>query len=334
MLYDTVHIPLLVLGLAGFLLALHIYIKKHKKKPLICPLRANCEEVIHSKFGSFLGIPVEIFGLGYYGIITLAHTVLFFFPTLGSEGLIFILALLSAFAGLFSLYLVAIQAFVLHKWCTWCLLSTAISLTILFSTLVTLPFDLVGVLIEHRRIITIFHLLGMALGVGTATITDLFFFRFLKKLRINEEEADTMHMLSNVIWVGLAIVVLSGVGLFVPESERLLASGKFLVKMIGVAVLIVNGFILNIAIAPRLMHISYGEAHHHKPGELHIIRRSAFALGAISITSWYFVFVLGALRGVTLHFDVLFLIYAVLLGGAIIGSQIFEYHFKITHEKN
>jgi uncharacterized membrane protein len=334
MLYDIVHIPLLILGLVGFLLSLYIYNKKHKKKSLICPLRARCDEVIHSKFGSFLGIPVEVLGLGYYGIIALSHIVLLFIPTLGTEGVVFLLALLSAFAGLFSLYLVAIQAFVLHKWCTWCLLSAGISLTILFLTITSLPFDLAGVLTEHRRVVTIFHLLGMALGLGTATITDLFFFRFLKKLRINEEEADTMHMLSNVIWIGLAIVVLSGIGLFIPESERLLASGKFMVKMIGVAVLIVNGFVLNIAIAPRLMHISYGEAHHHKPGELHIIRRSAFALGAISITSWYFIFVLGALRGVTFHFDILFLIYAVLLGGAILGSQVFEYHFKITHEKN
>lgn len=94
--------------------------------------------------------------------------------------------------------------------------------------------------------------------------------------------------------------------------------------MLVVAVIIINGAFLNLFVAPKLVKISFEEKDKHQPDELHYKRKIAFASGAVSAVSWYSAFILGMLRSVPLDFSSLFLIYLLLLGGAIIGSQFME----------
>jgi len=316
---------LIFIGFAGFMLSFYIYTKKHAKQPLICPLRTKCESVVHSDYSRFMGIPVEKLGMLYYAFVAIVHGIFLILPSAPQPEFILVSLIISFFAFLFSLYLISIQAFVLKQWCTWCIFSAMLCVIIFFTTFVSLPISLIPILIEYKKLLLILHLFGMALGVGAATITDVFFFKFLKHYRITEPEADIMKTLSHVIWFALGLLVVSGLGLYLPEMEILNDSSKFLVKMIGVGVLIVNGFLLNVFIQPRLVHISFNEPHPHHPGELHTLRKLSFALGAISITSWYFVFVLGGLRKITVDFSHLFLGYVALLAVAVIGSQIFEH---------
>ena len=76
-----------------------------------------------------------------------------------------------------------------------------------------------------------------------------------------------------------------------------------------------------------LSKISFGEKHEHRPGELHYERKIAFALGGVSMVSWYSAFILGMLRKAPFDFSSLLLIYFLLLVGAIIGSQFMERFF-------
>ncbi len=323
---------IIVAGGCGFFIAAYIGYKKRKKKPLVCPLRSKCGLVISSDFSHFFGVPVEYLGLAYYAIVIVGHLVLALVPAFVTPLTIFISLIFSTIAFLFSIYLISIQAFVLKEWCAWCLASAFLSTIIFCFTLASSPFSLLLLLSEHTRIFTIIHLFGMALGIGAATFTDIFFFRFLKDFKISEEEASTLKVFSEVIWFALGILVLSGLGLFFPKSETLLESGKFLVKMLGILVLIANGFLLNLIVQPRLAKITFGASHDHHEGELHRLRKFSFALGAISITSWYFIFVLGALRGAVIPFLPLFLGYIGLLALAILGSQVFDYVF--SHQKH
>jgi hypothetical protein len=164
----------------------------------------------------------------------------------------------------------------------------------------------------------------MALGLGGATISDVMFFKFLKDLKISESESQVLGTLSQVIWFGLAVAIITGIGLFLPGTERLLGSAKFLVKMIVVGVITINGAVLNLLIAPNLVKISFGAPHDHHTGELRHIRRLSFALGAVSIISWYTAFILGLLRRSPADFVTLFGIYLVLLVGGVVTSQIME----------
>src|SRR3989344_7349996 len=65
---------ILVLGLCGFAVARHIF--KHKnnnKNPLVCPVKFDCHAVVHSDYSRLFGIPVEIFGMIYYALISLMY---------------------------------------------------------------------------------------------------------------------------------------------------------------------------------------------------------------------------------------------------------------------
>jgi hypothetical protein len=164
----------------------------------------------------------------------------------------------------------------------------------------------------------------LALGLGGATITDLFFFRFLRDWRISPHEADVTRTLSQVIWFGLAILVMSGVGLYLPQMEFLNASSKFLTKVVVVAVILTNGSFLNLVVAPRLVSMTFHSVSPEEGRKMARFRRLAFALGAISFTSWYTAFVLGMIRSVPLRFVSLLTIYALVVAAAVTVSQIME----------
>jgi hypothetical protein len=160
--------------------------------------------------------------------------------------------------------------------------------------------------------------------VGAATITDLLFFNFLKDFRVSEKENEVFRILSQVLWFAIIVIILSGIGIFLPDSERLLDSPKFLVKMLVVAVIIVNGAALNVFVAPKMVEICFGGPHEHEAGELHHLRRLSYALGAISLTSWYSAFILGLLPASPLPFFPLLGAYALLVVLGVVGSQIMD----------
>lgn len=131
-----------LLGIGGFLLALHIHKSKKRRTTLVCPFNGKCDQVIHSNFSKFFGVPVEYIGMLHYFIITIVYAGLFFFGNIMSESMCYFIVGLTAAAFFFSVYLTALQMFVLKSWCTWCLFSafvcTAIFILVLISTELTL----------------------------------------------------------------------------------------------------------------------------------------------------------------------------------------------------
>ena len=319
-------------GIAGY-----VYVKKRRQQTLVCPLHANCETVIQSEYSRFLGIPVELIGIGYYSFMALVYTV-FLVMSLSNTSLFPLTNYvfpLSAAAFLFSLYLTFIQVASLRQYCSWCLFSAAISTVIFLASLPLLQLsNLLPFLAEYRLPLLMAHFLGVSIGIGGAVITDVFFFKFLKDFRISHEEADILNTLSQVIWFALGLIIISGLGLYLPLAEEYNQSAKFLVKMAVVAIITVNGALLNLLIAPKMIHISFGEPHQHHSGELVRLRRLAFALGSISFTSWFTAFVLGLMPASLFNEKQLLSVYGLLLLSAIVGSQLVERHFHRRAKKH
>ena len=118
-------------SLCGLAVVVYIRHKKTRKEILVCPVHFNCEDVIHSKYASVLGVPIEIIGLFYYGFLALIYGTAVMVPgiitlTIGT-GLTFATSL----AMLFSVYLLFVQM-ILKQWCAWCLLSFVSSLVIFY----------------------------------------------------------------------------------------------------------------------------------------------------------------------------------------------------------
>ena len=111
---------------AGALLCAYIAHKKRSGQPLVCPLKTRCDDVLHSRFSRWWGLPIEHLGLGYYGALVLIHLLRWGTGLLENPLWSVGIFLLSALAFCFSLYLIAAQAFVLRKGCTWCLMSAGL----------------------------------------------------------------------------------------------------------------------------------------------------------------------------------------------------------------
>lgn len=310
----------LIVALIGFSISAYIYIKKGRAKPVMCPLRANCDAVLQSRFSKTLGARNEVLGMSYYLLVWALYAAKLCFPAVATPLYDLSLALVTAGAFFFSIYLSSVQAFILKSWCTWCIFSALCNVAlfvIMFSAVSLAP--IAALLSQYKLAALIIHNIGFILGLGAATITDVLFFRFLKDRTISEDEKGTLDTLSSVIWIGLALLVLSGLALYLPETARLHASPKFLLKAVAIGVVLINGFLLNFKVAPYLTQLSFDRA----PAPT-ALRRLAFALGGISLVSWYTAFFLGSLRTIRVEFTQGLLIYLGLLLAAVVGSQVFE----------
>ena len=176
-------------------------------------------------------------------------------------------------------------------------------------------------LVQWERIFWGLHILGVVFGLGAATVTDVLFVDFMRSFRVERREEEIMELLSKVVWVGIVLLVISGILLVVPRWEMFLASDRFLMKMTAVAVVILNGVFLNLWIQPRARKISFvkgreeariSEEEEERRGRL---RKGAFALGGISFVSWYGAFGLAVLDMITLS-------YLSLLGLFVLGLVI------------
>lgn len=189
--------------------------------------------------------------------------------------------------------------------------------------------DFTYFLASNKVIIIILHSLSMAIGLGAATITDVLFFRFLKDGRISKKEHDVMTTLSKVIWFALALAFITGFALYIPKAQILNTSSKFLLKVVVVSVLTINGLILHKYISPKLISISFTRANSNP--FLEKIRKISFALGGISITSWYTAFLLGSVSSLPFSAQELIVSYGILILAVVAVSQIFAY--TITYKK-
>ncbi len=115
---------IILLAAIGFIITYTIAKKKSQKKPLICPLRAHCDAVIHSEYSSFWGIHLEYIGMIYYAIILSSYAL--YAADIIPQMIMNFVAAMTIIAFLFSVYLTGVQAFVLKNWCTWCVTSAII----------------------------------------------------------------------------------------------------------------------------------------------------------------------------------------------------------------
>jgi uncharacterized membrane protein len=89
----------------------------------------SCDVVQASKWAYFLGVPVSAWGLGWYAaVLVLAFLLQAGRPETGPAGRLLALAAIAGVA--FSAYLTALELFVIHAICMWCVGSAVLSVLI------------------------------------------------------------------------------------------------------------------------------------------------------------------------------------------------------------
>lgn len=169
------------------------------------------------------------------------------------------------------------------------------------------------------------HFIGLAFGLGGAAISDAAFAKSIRKAdRISVETVNWMRTFSSLIWTGLGILALSGIGLFLLNPEKYLHSTAFAAKMLFVLILIINGLWLNFYTTARLTTFNFSDKYPNK-GAAWKARKLSFVFGAISAVTWYSILFLAMFKSyVPWPFIAFIAIYLIMLTGAVIGSLILE----------
>lgn len=93
---------------------------------LACGVGDGCESVQTSPYADLLGIPVAFYGLGGY-LALLGTALIGLQPAwVGRRTPTVVLVVLSGLGVAFSAYLTYLEAFVIHAWCRWCVVSAVI----------------------------------------------------------------------------------------------------------------------------------------------------------------------------------------------------------------
>ena len=125
-------IYLMVLPAIGFAASFYIYHSKKYNKPMYCVIGEDCDAVVKSKYGKTFGIENTIPGMVYYGIIFAYGFGMLLNRNVFKEDILYYFIVIASISSvLFSIYLTAVQAFVLRKWCEYCIISSIASLLIL-----------------------------------------------------------------------------------------------------------------------------------------------------------------------------------------------------------
>lgn len=125
------------LALAGIFVALYLTLTKLGLLgggALVCAV-GSCEVVNASRWATFLGLPVAVWGLGYY-LVTFTVAVVALQERFGdslqaSRALVF----LGATGFLFSAWLTYLELFVIRAICQWCVVSALLATGIFVASL-------------------------------------------------------------------------------------------------------------------------------------------------------------------------------------------------------
>ena len=127
------------LAVAGLADSVYLTVTHLTGEDVTCLASSGCSEVLSSAYATLGNIPLGAFGaFGYFAAFSLATLSAF-----GSSLAVILLRVLVAGMLAMTLWLLYVQAFILHAFCDFCLLSAA--LTFSLSVIVT-----IGILIERR----------------------------------------------------------------------------------------------------------------------------------------------------------------------------------------
>lgn len=115
-----------VLALAGLFVALYLWLHQVGVIGVLQCGTGGCDTVQASRYAAFLGLPVALYGVAGYAALLIVSLVAVQRADLARRWADAALAVLASGGFLFTLYLTAIELFVLHAICRWCVGSAAI----------------------------------------------------------------------------------------------------------------------------------------------------------------------------------------------------------------
>lgn len=118
------YIAAALVSLVGLADSIYLTVEHLAGRAVQCTVTSGCEEVLTSAYASIGGVPLAGIGAIAYFVVFSTAILAAFGNRLAGNLLLYIVALMLAV----SVYLFVLQAFVLHAFCQFCLLSGAVTL--------------------------------------------------------------------------------------------------------------------------------------------------------------------------------------------------------------
>jgi uncharacterized membrane protein len=115
-----------IVSLIGLVDAIYLTVEHVTGQSVRCTIVAGCSEVLSSRYAVMGGVPLAAIGAAaYFSVFSLATLAAFGYRVAGT-----LLTALVLLMFLFSLWLIYLQAFVIHAFCQFCLLSAAVTIAL------------------------------------------------------------------------------------------------------------------------------------------------------------------------------------------------------------
>jgi hypothetical protein len=316
---------IIIVSIIGFALVLHAFLNRSRKGKNLPDKAEDTQTIDYIRSLIFLDTPLEIFIIVFFSIVAIAYGGMLIAGAI-VPGLYLAILYLSGIGFFLLGYKAIMEKGIMGKVSPWVLFSSLLSIVIFILVLYGLDVPLIPLLTDAEQYNLTIHLLGVVLGLGATTVVDIMFIHFIQNLKIARRESVIMHLLSQMIILGLILIILSGAAIFMTDIEGYLDSSRFMMKMTAVLVAAVNGLALNLYVTPKMEKISLTE---NEIGRHEKLKNISFALGGISIVSWYSAFFLAMIKDLgEFSYGTLLIAYLILLGLAIAGSQAAKKYYE------
>ncbi|MEO8073379.1 MAG: vitamin K epoxide reductase family protein [Acidobacteriota bacterium] len=128
-------LPLLaaLVALAGLADAIFLTIKHYTGGQVPCSIIEGCEQVLTSQYAEIFGIPLAVFGaIAYFVAFSLALLTAF-----GNRLTWTLFGIQVILMAIFTVWLIYLQGFVIEAFCQFCLISAAVTFTLLIIYIVS-----------------------------------------------------------------------------------------------------------------------------------------------------------------------------------------------------
>ena len=117
------YIAAAIVSLIGLADAIYLTVEHVTGQSVRCTIVAGCSEVLSSQYAVVAGVPLAAIGAAaYFTVFSLATLAAFGYRVAGM-----LLTVVVSLMFVFSLWLIYLQAFVIHAFCQFCLLSAAVT---------------------------------------------------------------------------------------------------------------------------------------------------------------------------------------------------------------
>ena len=117
------YITAAIVSLIGLADSIYLTVEHVSGRSVICTIVAGCSEVLSSPYAVVAGVPLALIGAAaYFSVFSLATLAAFGYRVAAKLLTVLVLVMF-----LVSLWLIYLQAFVIHAFCQFCLLSAAVT---------------------------------------------------------------------------------------------------------------------------------------------------------------------------------------------------------------